>query len=142
MKRTSLARKTPLRRKTRLRARGDTAYRRRERDLDYMRWVITLPCAARRLPERDPCSGRVEADHAGRRPGVGMKAADRTCIPLCSKHHRHRDNFHGMFRTWTGAQMRVWLDSVIQLTQRGHDAAREAGLACLRDGAVYRRAKP
>lgn len=46
-----------------------------------------------------------------------MKADDKTCIPLCQKHHTARGGFHGMFRWWPGSQMRAWLDSVIRKTQ-------------------------
>jgi 1,2-phenylacetyl-CoA epoxidase catalytic subunit len=79
-----------------------------------MRWVRKLPCAARAV---DPqCDGHVQADHAGRR-GLGQKADDRSCIPLCAKHHEQRASFHGPFRTWTQAQMRTWLHDTIEATQ-------------------------
>jgi hypothetical protein len=79
-----------------------------------MQWVRKMPCAARAV---DPhCDGHVQADHAGRR-GVGRKADDRTCIPLCEKHHTQRASFHGVFRTWTQAGMRLWLDAVVAHTQ-------------------------
>lgn len=38
------------------------------------------------------CEGRMEAahvDHAGGK-GVGLKVADRHCIPLCEDHHRRQ----------------------------------------------------
>ncbi len=85
-----------------------------------MAWVRRQPCAARALPDATPCHGRIDPDHAGRRPGTSLKAADPTCIPMCRKHHRQRDNFHGMFRPWSGAQMRTWLDSVIDGTQTAY----------------------
>lgn len=79
-----------------------------------MLWVRKLPCAARAV---DPgCNGHVQADHAGRR-GLGQKADDRTCIPLCAKHHTQRASFHGPFRSWSQADMRLWLATVIKETQ-------------------------
>jgi hypothetical protein len=59
-----------------------------------------------------PCQGRLDPDHAGRR-GYGQKAPDRTCIPLCRRHHRERDAFAGTFRTFDHGAMRFWLDSMI-----------------------------
>ena len=95
-------------------------YRTRERDVDYMLWVRKLPCAAREFDHG--CDGHVEADHAGRR-GLGQKADDRTCIPLCRKHHEQRAIFHGVFRTWDQARMRSWLLATIEATQAMYSEA-------------------
>ena len=47
-----------------------------------MRWIKTLPCAV--------CGrNNSEAAHTGPR-GLGQKAPDDQCIPLCPDHHRHR----------------------------------------------------
>ena len=56
--------------------------RKRLRNIPYMLWIKTLPCAV---------CGRngAEAAHTGRR-GLGQKAPDEQCIPLCPDHHRHR----------------------------------------------------
>jgi len=97
-------------------------YKRRERDTPYMLWVRKLPCAARAFDTA--CDGHVQADHAGRR-GIGRKADDRTCIPLCEKHHTQRASFHGIFRTWTRERMRVWLDAAIAHTQAMFAVARK-----------------
>ncbi len=115
MKRTPLLRRTPLVRK-RLRSRGDSAYRRRPRDLDYMRWIRHQPCAVSGHPD-SRCQGRMEADHAGPR-AMGQKADDVTCIPLCHKHHVQRSSFGGVFRTWDKAQMRQWLSELVTRYQR------------------------
>ena len=102
LQRSRLRRKTPLR----SRPRNPSKYRSRERDTEYMLWVRRQPCAARAL---DPnCDGHVQADHAGRR-SIGRKADDRSCIPLCQKHHTQRASFHGVFRSWSQATMRAWL---------------------------------
>jgi hypothetical protein len=119
MKRKAITRRTPLRRKTPISSRI-TKYRRRMRDVSYMLWVRRQPCAARSLDES--CYGRVQADHAGRR-GMGRRADDRTCIPLCSKHHTQRDAFHGVFRSWGHEQMRLWLAMTVANTQRWYEQA-------------------
>lgn len=109
-----MLRRIPLRRKTWLRGRSQTSsYRRRPRAFAFMSFVKTLPCAAFEL---GTCWGRIEADHAGRR-GIGQKADDRTCIPLCTKHHRERTGFCGDFKGWTQEQMRAWLIERIAVTQ-------------------------
>ena len=55
--------------------------RKRPRNIPYMLWIKTLPCGI---------CGRngAEAAHTGRR-GLGQKAPDEQCIPLCPDHHRH-----------------------------------------------------
>jgi len=116
VKRTALKRKTPLRRRTRLRPFGNTKYRRRERDVDFMLFVLTQPCAVRSLARAGACDGRVQADHAGAR-GLGVKAPDDTCIPLCMKHHGQRTDYRGFFKNWKGPQMRAWADLAIHQIQ-------------------------
>lgn len=107
-----LTRKTPLRRKAWLRPRSRTSkYRRRERDVPFMKWVKRQPCAVRADPpdpdRMTPCTGRVEADHLGER-GLGQKASDDTCAPLCSQHHRERTDHAGAFFNLTRDQLRLW----------------------------------
>lgn len=114
MRRSPLRSGKPLRRTTRLRARGNTKYRRRERHIGYMLAVKGLPCVARAL---GGCYGEVQADHAGRR-GIGQKCHDREVISLCARHHDQRTNFSGPFRSWNQAQMRAWLAAMVELTQR------------------------
>lgn len=54
--------------------------RKRSRNIPYMLWVKTLPCAV--------CGrNNSEAAHTGRR-GLGQKAPDEQTIPLCPRHHR------------------------------------------------------
>lgn len=52
----------------------------------FRKWLRGRPCAA---DGYGLCEGRMEAahvDHAGDK-GIGTKASDRFCIPLCSGHH-------------------------------------------------------
>lgn len=131
MKRSApLRARKPLRRRAWLRARGNTKYRRRERDTDFMLFVKRQPCVVRELPpyafagpghveavkRATACGGRVEADHAGDR-GLGQKADDDTCIPLCSSHHRERTDHTGTFRQLTRDEARAWRTAAIERTQ-------------------------
>lgn len=121
MKRTPLKRKTPLARTSRLPARRATP-RRSERveDSAYVASVHTLPCCARDL---SPCDGPIEADHAGKKSGMGRKADDATCIPLCRDHHGQRHAFNGPFKSWTAPTLRRWLDGHIAATRATLSAA-------------------
>ncbi len=117
MKRTPLKRGTKtLQRKTRLRQKSKTKkYARRARDSDYMLFILSQSCWA--YPHGKPCEGRVQADHAGTR-GLGVKAPDNTCIPLCRKHHGERTDYRGYFKNWKGPQMREWNDRAIRYFQK------------------------
>ncbi len=64
-----------------------------------------------------PCRGRVEADHMGAR-GIGQKADDRTCAPLCSGHHRERTDHFGTFKHLTRDELRAWRARAIEHTQQ------------------------
>lgn len=119
-----MLRRTPMKR-TAFRGSSRTSkYARRQRHVPYMLFVKTLPCAAKFMsPETSPCSGPVEADHAGLR-GTGEKAHDSTVIPLCTQHHYERTNFSGLFKTYDQGQMRSWLVGRILQTQRTARARR------------------
>lgn len=113
--------------------RRSTKYSRRERDLEFMRFVKRQPCFVRVLSPlalaaelrpvvmptsvlATPCGGPVEADHMGER-GIGQKADDKTCAPLCQKHHRERHDHSGTFRPLTKAELRAWRARAIEHTQ-------------------------
>lgn len=142
--------RSPLRRKTPLRARSPIHRARRDRgDAGVelggrLNGPVSVPPARRprsryrqreRFTEymlwvkRQPClmrgiwgscSGQVEADHAGLR-GTGRKAHDSTCIPLCRRHHQG-SRFP---RAWTQEQRRAWLHAAVVYTQA---VARAAGV--------------
>lgn len=95
------------------RGKSKSKYATRERDVDFMLWVKTLPCLGARF---SPCEGPVEADHAGSR-GLGQKCPDDECIPLCTKHHRERTDFSGTFKTWNKPMMRSFLETGIANTK-------------------------
>jgi hypothetical protein len=97
-----------------------TSHSERERDYAYMEWVKTQPCLLRgKIDEAGRCSGGwCEADHAGERAGW-RRAADRTCIPLCARHHADRHHRRYYFAGWSWEQMRSWCDQSI-ITMLSH----------------------
>lgn len=110
MKRTALKRTAmrPGKRKTK--------YARRERDIDYMLLVKGLRCFLAGVDGAGPCTGVTEADHAGER-GLGQKAPDDTCIPLCSGHHLDRHACTGFFRGREKHWKREWRIDAIEKTR-------------------------
>ena len=86
----------------------------RKKDPEYMRFVRTQPCAMR---VHDPCEGPIEAHHAGRDRGLGQKAADDTCVPLCQKHHMDWHGASGPFKTMRRDERRQWADTQILMMQ-------------------------
>lgn len=152
MKRSGfIKRRTSLRRGPWRRGkRAKSSYRRRERFVDYMLWVKTLPCMVSQIgiafapsgevlivqlrSPRADCYGEVQADHAGRR-AFGRKAHDNTCIPLCREHHDERTMGHGAFRGLTLEQKREWNAFAIKTTW---DAAREQNVDIPQEGYTWR----
>jgi hypothetical protein len=62
-----------------------TAYRKRPRDFPFMAWVRSQQCIVCEK-QHTINFGSIYAHHAGQR-AFGRKADDRTCIPLCWRHH-------------------------------------------------------
>jgi hypothetical protein len=62
-----------------------TNYAKRPRDFAYMAWITCQTCAVCESQHK-PQFSKSYAHHAGQR-AFGRKADDRTCIPLCWKHH-------------------------------------------------------
>ena len=87
-------------------------YRQRPRDTARMLWIKSLPCCAQDvmlpLEHVGPCDGPVEADHAGGGSGMGRKADDSTCIPLCVRHHRAPGLEHLLFGNVPHGEVRRW----------------------------------
>lgn len=112
-------RRTPLRRKTRLRARGKTKHARRPRDMEYMGKVAALrTCVVRELAGHHVgCEGRLEVDHATGRYG---EDSDRNTIPLCRKHHAEKTGQVGGGGFMAGKSLawrRGWLAMAIAWTR-------------------------
>jgi hypothetical protein len=123
----------PLRRTSRLRAKRWGIRPRRPRRLDgpgsdpaRLDWVRAQPCVLLRW-RLWPCEGRTEAHHAGRKPGVALKAGDETTVPLCRRHHRQVTDHTGPFAKQTREAMRVLQDEwIAETTARylGHGGRR------------------
>lgn len=75
-----------------------------------MLWIKTLPCCA---PGPHVCHRIVQAHHAGKNPGMRLKAPDDTCIPLCKQAHTDLDAMAGVFRDFDGESLRAWQDERI-----------------------------
>lgn len=120
-------RRSPMRRRFR-----STKYSRRPRDFVFMGFVKRQPCIVRIFPpasfvltlagvlaafkKATPCNGPVEADHMGAR-GIGQKADDRTCVPMCRGHHGERTDHTGTFRPLVQVELRAWRAAAIEHTQ-------------------------
>lgn len=152
MKRSPLKRKTALRVNHRSRKPSKTKHARRPRAFDYMAWTSRQVCIVARAglvlhrasssPRYDvpaivakhlACEGPIQVDHAGNRftDGDGKRAFDRTCIPLCRKHHEQRTNAGGtlgqagIFYGFTAEMVRTWSNAAIEIHQQ---LARAAGV--------------
>ena len=79
-------------------------------DPAYLAWVRSRPCFFLCPPPSHP-------HHAGRRPGVGMKAPDDTAIPLCDHHHRSWHDATGVFRGLTKLERFAWSQRAVAETQ-------------------------
>lgn len=74
-------------------------------DPAYVRFVRSLPCAV--------CgSRRTEAHHAGLR-GLGQRAHDSTCVPLCRAHHAAFHDAGPPFRGMSHDQREAWIATAI-----------------------------
>ena len=141
----ALRSKSTLSRKTRLSPRSKTnSHALRPRGKSFMAWVSRQPCMVQfalarlhyaalgtlvapdgLLPECAHCAGRIHVDHAGNRftQGNGTRAHDRTCIPLCEKHHVQRTNWAGtpgqagVFYGFSLEALRRWCDEAIRINQ-------------------------
>ncbi len=79
--RTALKRGKPPARKTRMK-------RRRPRtvvDVARRDWCRAQPCIV--SIGYGQCAGPIDPHHAGKNPGVGMKAPEDTTVPCCRRHH-------------------------------------------------------
>ncbi len=88
---------------------------------EFVAWVHTLRC---RMWMQDPCEGRIHAHHAGVR-GLGQKAPDNTCIPLCEKHHRAWHDVRSPFDEMGRRGRQEWRDAQIEWTQAQWARAKE-----------------
>lgn len=118
-----MLRRTPLRRKTRLRSRSKTSkHANRPRQLWYMAWVKTQPCIARLLePTGNGCEGPIEADHIGGRYGENT---DLNTVPMCKRHHEDRTGRvggGGVFVGWSVERRREWGRWAVEQTREAYN---------------------
>lgn len=114
---TGITRHAPLRR-----GRRRSKYSKRERHPAFMAFVKTLLCSVVEewpdYPNKPtPCSGPIEADHDSRGRGLGQKSDDRSCIPMCTGHHRERTDHTGTFKHIPREQIRAWFSRAQLRTQ-------------------------
>ncbi len=83
-------------------------------DLDYVFWIKMRPCAAQLIEGCGDCNPVWPCDghHAGQR-GLGQRAHDHTCVPLCRLHHTAWHDAHPPFRGWNANKRREWSAVVI-----------------------------
>lgn len=85
------------------------------RDPQYMTWVRGLGCLFEATSYS--CDGPIDAHHAGINKGMGRKADDDTCIPLCRKHHQDLECLTGVasFKLgWDKAVRRAFHEQAIE----------------------------
>jgi hypothetical protein len=107
----------PLRRKRWMRRQLPRRLSRASSDPAYLAWVRTLPCLGDKIAQA-LCRQPIHAHHAGRRPGIAMKADDSTAIPLCELHHADWHNAGGIFRGLSKFERFAWAIQAIAETQR------------------------
>ena len=78
------------------------------RDARYRAWIRSLPCC---LCGLEPAG---EAAHTGQDGGMGQKASDYSCIPLCRNcHTQNADSYHRLGRAEFERRHRVDLADII-----------------------------
>lgn len=106
-------------------------YRKRVRDPERMLWIKEQSCCAANdllLPSEyvGPCQGVTEADHAGGGSGMGRKAPDHTCIPLCVRHHRAPGLDHLLYGHVPHGYVREWKSWQVEKYRNQYDEMMEA----------------
>lgn len=124
MRRSRLRARKSLRRRKRVNPRRATPRRSHAvKDESFKAAVRLLPCCARYM---GPCRGHVDPHHAGDDRGLGQKASDDTCIPMCRKHHTEIEDVTGAFKGWIKEMLRSWQDEKIAATRATVGEARAA----------------
>lgn len=86
-------------------------------DEAYKKFVKGLQCCAW---DMSPCFGPVDSHHAGLDKGMGLKPHDRSCIPLCRRHHDHLHSLTGPFADSPKESIRGWLAVAVGETQAAY----------------------
>ena len=95
-----------------------TTYKLRPRDFAFMSWVKSQPCI---VCEKQLILnfGSIYAHHAGQR-AFGRKADDRTCIPLCWRHHDRASSqsIHSLGKSFWGTYRIDRAQAIAELNER------------------------
>lgn len=93
-------------------------YTDRPRDFAFMSWIKSQQCAVCEK-NHTPSFGTVYAHHAGQR-GIRQKAEDRTCIPLCWRHHDRNSStsIHSLGKRFWGVYGLDRNRLILELNQR------------------------
>jgi len=103
----------PLRRKAWMKRRAPRRLDTAQSNPAYLAFVHEQPCCL----AGPRCSGRIEAHHAGRKPGLALKAHDDTCVPLCTRHHDELTTRRGVFSGMSREALRALQDEWIGATR-------------------------
>lgn len=106
--------------RTRMKRKAPRRVEKRRHMRPYLAFIHAMPCCCELGVTRDGrnvrdsmCTGAIEANHAGKKPGIGLKAPDSTCIPMCHGHHADWTEHRGLFRGWSPDDRREWADAII-----------------------------
>lgn len=84
------------------------------KDKAYLAFIRQQQCC---IPNHD-CQGPIDAHHAARRSGMGLKACDRDTLPLCRQGHIfERHPLKGYFEGWTKERVKAWESDMIRKYQ-------------------------
>jgi hypothetical protein len=101
---------------------------RTEADRARILWVKGQRCLAEGA---GGCNGPIHAHHAGEHPGLGLKPADDTVIPLCQEHHHAWHNNGPPFGGASKALRRMWANLAISFMRVRYYAGMQARNAYL-----------
>lgn len=108
---TALAGGSSSLKRSRIRKRKPRGQPPERRDDAFKQFVRMLPCCAPLSRDERwiiPCEARPCDPHHEHGDGLGMKTHDRTCIPLCRRHHDDAEAKRGAFKGWGRERMREW----------------------------------
>jgi hypothetical protein len=120
MKRTPLKRGSSRLKRTRMKRKRSRGQPPERKDEAFKAFVRLLPCCAPLSKDERwiiPCEMRPCDPHHKHGDGKGIKTHDRTCVPLCRRHHDDAEAKRGPFKGWTKQQTRDWHDKESERVQ-------------------------
>lgn len=131
MKRTAIARKTPLARTGGLKRRARMSPKRatprrssRVVNSHYLAWLREQPCGVPYILKdaAGPCGGPVDPEHKREGVGMGQRASDADAWACCRVHHDQRHDGRGVFASMTRAELRVFIRLQIKMCLAAYTA--------------------